>query len=302
MGEIAFLFPGQGSQHAGMGAGLLADSEVAQLADRCSGSAGVDLGHLLADADDEELKLTANAQPALLFMGVALAMLLARAGVRPHAAAGHSVGEYTALCVADALSPEEAVRTVAARGRAMAAAAPLGTTSMTAVLGLSRGAVDAALAGVPEVWPANFNTPTQTVIGGTGAGLEMAADRLREAGARRVLPLNVAAAFHTPLMAPAGAHLRAALDSVAWRRPRVPVVANLTAEVYPDVAAIAPTLERQLSSPVRWAECVRGLVELGCDTFYEVGPRRALTGMMRELAPGAAATAVSSPEAVQQLH
>ena len=293
----AFLFPGQGSQHAGMGADVLEDPEVARLADRCADAAGIDLRRLLTEADDDELRLTTNAQPVLLFMGVALARLLGCQGVRPSAAAGHSVGEYTALCVAGALGPEEAVRLIVARGRAMADASPPGTSSMAAVLGLAPDAVRDVLAGLTDVWPANYNTPNQVVVGGTMAALERAAERLREAGARRVLPLNVAAAFHTPLMEPAGAVLRRALDAVDWRAPEVPVVANLTAEPYAAAGEIPATLERQLSSPVRWADCVARLSDLGCDRFVEVGPKRALTGMMRELAPTAGRATVSDPEA-----
>ena len=284
-----------------MGAELLEDREIAELADRCSQHAGIDLRRLLVEADDDELKLTTNAQPALLFMGLALARLLERRGVRPRAAAGHSVGEYTALCAVGALSPEAAVRAVTERGRAMAEAAPPGTSSMSAVLGLRAEDLESALIGVPDVWPANYNTPTQTVIGGTMLGLQRAAERLQQAGARRVLPLNVAAAFHTPLMEPAGTALRSTLDLISWRPAAVPVVANLTAEPYRDAAAIPAGLERQLSSPVRWADSVRRLAELGCDCFVEAGPKRALTGMMRELLPETRAAAVSTPRAAAEL-
>jgi [acyl-carrier-protein] S-malonyltransferase len=298
---IAFVFPGQGSQVSGMGAELLEDPEVGELADRCGEEAGVDLRHLLTEADEDELRLTVNAQPALLFVGVALARLLARREIHPTAAAGHSVGEYTALCVTGALTPEAAVKAVVERGRAMAEAAPPGTSSMAAVLGLDGPAVEEALIGVPDVWPANYNTPTQTVVGGTRLGLERATERLREAGARRVVPLNVAAAFHTPLMEPAGTALRSTLDMLEWRRPAVPLLANFNAERYTDPATIPIVLERQLSSPVRWADCVWGLRELGCDTFWELGPKRALTGMMKELVPQATALAVPGPNAVEQL-
>jgi [acyl-carrier-protein] S-malonyltransferase len=284
-----------------MGAELLEDPEIADLAARCSQAAGTDLARLLTEAGDDELRLTTNAQPALLFMGVGLARLLARRGLRPAAVAGHSVGEYTALCVAGAVEPEAAVRTVVERARAMAEAAPPGTSSMTAVLGLDSQAVETALIGVPDVWPANYNTPTQTVIAGTMLGLQRASERLSEAGARRLVPLNVAAAFHTPLMQPAGAALRGALDVAGWRQPEVPVVANLTAEPYRDAAGTPAALERQLSSPVRWADCVRRLVELGCERFVEVGPKRALTSMMRELAPGCEAWPASGPRAVEAL-
>ena len=285
----------------GMGNELLQDPHVSELADRCSAVAGIDLHRLLTEADDEELRLTTNAQPTLLFVGVALSMLLQREGIRPHAAAGHSVGEYTALCVSGALSPEQAVSTVVERGKAMAEAAPPGTSSMTAVLGLDPERVEAALIGLAGVWPANYNTPTQTVIGGTLPGLEEANARLKERGARRVVPLNVAAAFHTPLMEPAGGVLRGTLDTVGWRAPTMPVIANLSAAPYGDADPIPAILERQLSSPVRWADGVRGLVKLGCDCFIEVGPKRALTGMMRELVPGAAAYSVSTPEAARAL-
>lgn len=299
--KIAFLFPGQGSQHSGMGSALLRDAEISELCDRCGEHARIDLRRLLTEAGDDELRLTQNAQPSLLFMGVALARLLARRGIEPAAAAGHSVGEYTALCVAGAIEPEAATRAVAERGTAMAEAAPPGTTSMIAVLGLSAEQIETALIGIPDVWAANFNTPTQVVVGGTLLGLERATTCLQESGARRVLPLNVAAAFHTRLVASAGDHLRGALAVIDWRLPRVPVVANLTAEPYFDASAIPMALERQLSSPVRWAEGVRRLSKLGCDAFLELGPRRALTGMMRELAPGAFAAAVGTPQAVAEL-
>jgi [acyl-carrier-protein] S-malonyltransferase len=296
--KLAFLYPGQGSQHAGMGVDLLTDPEVSDLCDRCSSATGVDLRHLLTTATDDELRLTQNAQPALTFMGIGLTLLLARAGHRPEAAAGHSVGEYGALAAAGAVKPAHVIEAVTERGRAMAEAAPAGTSSMSAVLGLDAAAVEAALAGMDDAWPANYNTPTQTVIAGTMAGLETATKRLQEAGAKRVIPLNVSAAFHTPLMAPAAERLRAALDRIDWRAPRLPVMANLTGRPHQPGDRIPHVMEMQLRSPVRWAACVEALVDAGCDTFVEVGPKKALTGMMRELAPGRKALAVGTPAAV----
>ncbi len=249
MARVAFLFPGQGSQHGGMGVELLTDPEVSDLCDRCSNAAGVDLRHLLSAADDDQLRLTQNAQPALTFMGLALT----------------------------------------------------GTSSMSAVLGLDSQAVEVALAGMNDAWPANYNTPTQTVIAGTTAGLEAAAKRLQEAGAKRVIPLNVSAAFHTPLMAPAAERLRTALDRIEWRSPRVPVMANLTGRPHQGGDRIPHVLEMQLRSPVRWAACVAALMEMDCNVFIEVGPKRALTGMMRELAPGRLAVAVATPGAARDL-
>ena len=301
MPKVAFLFPGQGSQTPGMGAELLTDPEIAELCERCSNGSGVDLRHLLIGADDDELRLTQNAQPALCFMGVALAMLLKRRGIEPAATAGHSVGEYAALAAGGAVGASQVIKAVVERGRAMAEAIPAGTSSMAAVLGLDSQAVEVALAGMNDAWPANYNTTTQTVIAGTTAGLEVAGRRLQEAGAKRVIPLNVSAAFHTPLMAPAAERLRAALDRIEWRSPRVPVMANLTGRQHQGGDRIPHVLEMQLRSPVRWAACVGALVEMGCDTFVEVGPKRALTGMMRELAPGTNVVAVGTPAGVQEL-
>jgi [acyl-carrier-protein] S-malonyltransferase len=283
-----------------MGADLLTDPEVSDLCDRCSTATGVDLRHLLTTATDDELRLTQNAQPALTFMGIGLTLLLARAGHRPGGAAGHSVGEYGALAAAGAVEPAQVINAVTERGKAMAEAAPAGQGSMSAVLGLDAAAVEAALTGMDDAWPANYNTPTQTVIAGTTAGLEAATRRLQEAGAKRVIPLNVSAAFHTPLMAPAAERLRAALDRIEWRSPRLPVMANLTGRPHQQGDRIPHVMEMQLRSPVRWAACVEALVDAGCDTFVEVGPKRALTGMMKELAPGKKAVAVATPAAVSE--
>lgn len=301
MPKIAFVFPGQGSQHSGMGTELLADPEIAELCESCSQASDIDLRRLVTSADDEELKLTQNAQPALCFVGLGLTLLLRRRGIEPVAAAGHSVGEYAALAASGAIGAPQVIKAVVERGRAMAEALPAGTSSMAAVLGLDALAVEAALVGIEDVWPANYNTPSQTVIAGTVAGLKMATEKLQAAGAKRIVPLNVSAGFHTPLMAPAAERLRAALDHIEWRSPRIPVMANLTGREHQGGDRIPHVMEMQLRSPVHWAACVQSLVDLGCDMFVEVGPKRALTGMMRELAPGAAAVAVGTPSATAEL-
>jgi len=299
--HIAFVYPGQGSQQPGMGRELLEDGEISALCDQCASFADVDLRRLLTTADDDELRLTQNAQPALCFVGVALTVLLGRRGIEPAASAGHSVGEYAALAAGGSVDAPRVIKAVVERGRAMAEAAPAGTSSMAAVLGLDATAVEAALEGVENAWPANYNTPSQTVVAGTTAGLEAATKRLLEAGAKRVVALNVSAAFHTPLMAPAAERLRAALDRIEWRTPRVTVMANLTGRPHQGGDQIPHVMEMQLRSPVRWAACVAALLEAGCDTFVEVGPKRALTGMMRELAPGKTAAAAGTPTAVAEL-
>ncbi len=295
------MFPGQGSQQPGMGTELLEDDEISALCDQCASFADVDLRRLLTIAGDDELRLTQNAQPVLCFVGVALTLLLRRRGIEPAAAAGHSVGEYAALAAGGSVDATRVIKAVVERGKAMAEAAPAGTSSMAAVLGLDATAVEAALQGVENAWPANYNTPTQTVVAGTTAGLEAATKRLQHAGAKRVVPLNVSAAFHTPLMAPAAERLSAALQRIEWRAPRVTVMANLTGRPHQGGDRIAHVMEMQLRSPVRWAACVAALLEAGCDTFIEVGPKRALTGMMRELAPGKTAVAVGTPPAVADL-
>ena len=301
MAKVAFLFPGQGSQQPGMGEELLEDEEIAALCERCSSEAGVNMRRLLTTADEDELRLTQNAQPALCFTGVALTLLMHRRGIEPAAAAGHSVGEYAALAAGGALTAPQVIKAVVERGKAMAEAAPAGTSSMAAVLGLDPDAVGRALAGIEDAWPANFNTPTQTVIAGTTAGLEAATQRLQQAGAKRVIPLNVSAAFHSPLMAPAAERLRQVLDSIEWRAPRVPVMANLTGRPHQGGDRIPHVMEMQLRSPVRWSSCVESLVEVGCDHFVELGPKRALVGMMRELAPGRAAVAAGTPSGVRDI-
>ena len=282
-----------------MGADLLRDPELADLCARCSTE--TDLRRLLTEADEEELRLTQNAQPALCFMGIGLTHLLRRAGFEPAAAAGHSVGEYAALVAGGALSPEEAIYAVVHRGRAMAEAVPAGETSMAAVLGLAPEAIAEALAGIADCWPANYNTPTQTVIGGSLAALDAAARALVAAGARKVVRLNVSAAFHTPFVAPAADRLREVVGHLAWTDTTLPVAANLTGAPYPRGANFAQVLEQQLKSPVRWSECVRSLLELGVTDFVEVGPGRALRGMMKELAPGSGAHPAGTPEAISEL-
>jgi [acyl-carrier-protein] S-malonyltransferase len=282
-----------------MGADLLQDQGLADLCDRCAAAAGLDLRRLLTEADEHELRLTQNAQPALTFTGIGLAALVRRRGIEPAAAAGHSVGEYAALAVAGALPPEDALRAVVERGRAMAEAVPAGTSTMAAVLGLEPAGVAEVLKDLHDVWPANFNTPSQTVIAGTLAGVESASERLRTAGARRVIPLSVSAAFHTPLMRPAAERLREVLQGLRWSQPTLPVVANLNAEPYGDPHQFPDLLERQLYSPVRWSDCVLALRGLGAEGYLELGPKRALTGMLRELAPDAPAFSVADAESAR---
>jgi [acyl-carrier-protein] S-malonyltransferase len=289
MAKLAFIFPGQGSQAAGMGKDLHdAFPEARAVFEQVDAALGERLSDLCFLGPEEKLKLTANTQPAILAVSAAAAAVLARAGVAPDLVAGHSLGEYSALVAAGALTAAEAARVVRARGTFMQEAVPAGKGAMAAVLGLEPervrqvcAAVEAQTGGV--VSPANYNEPAQTVIAGDAAAVEAAGVRLKEAGAKRVLPLPVSAPFHCALMAPVKPRLESVLAGVAWRRPRVPVVTNVEARANSEAARTAPLLVEQVTAPVRWIECVQELVRLGATRLVEVGPGKVLSGLARRI-------------------
>ena len=280
-----------------MGAELLLDSEVAELCDRCSSAADIDLRRLLTTADDDELRLTQNAQPALCFVGLGLTVLLRRRGIEPVAAAGHSVGEYTALVASGGLPWQEALKLVRERGMAMAEASSE-AQGMSAVLGLDAAAVEAAIDGVPgTVVVANHNAPGQLVISGERVSIVAAGERLKAAGAKRVIPLTVAGAFHSPLMAAASERLGAALD----RAPLVdgrPQAFNVDGAIRTAADQVRGALRAQLTSAVHWTDCVRSLLELGVDRFLELGSGTTLTAMGKRIAPAAGWASMARPEAL----
>jgi [acyl-carrier-protein] S-malonyltransferase len=283
----ALVFPGQASQRPGAGRPFLGTphwSLVAELSD----AAGRDVAHLLLDADAEELRATDAAQLSV-FAASLLALQLV--DVEPVVVAGHSLGEYTALVAAGVLTVAEGARLVAERGAAMRAAADAAPGTMAAVLGLDPEAVASACATVDGCWPANDNAPLHVVVSGTVDGVAAATPVLKEAGARRVLPLEVGGAFHTPLMAPARPRLEAALDAAAYQEARVPVLSNVTAR--PHDGAFATRLSEQLTAPVRWRESVAAL---DVDEVVEVGPGGVLTGLVKRIRPDLATRSVSTPE------
>jgi [acyl-carrier-protein] S-malonyltransferase len=262
---------------------------------------GVDLESALS-GDDERLRPTNIAQPALLLVESALRSALPH-DLRVIAVAGHSVGEYAAAVAAGALQPAEAMRLVIERGRAMAA---MHDGTMCALIGIDLDAASAVCeeaqrASGEVVVVANHNAPGQLVISGTRAGIDAATTLALARGARRAIPLNVSGAFHSPLMASAASRFSVSLDSVAIADPDPPVVCNVDARAVHIAAELRDRLREQLTAPVRWIECVQRLVDLGADALIEVGPGSVLSGLARRIAPGVPAVAVNTPEAAAHL-
>ncbi|MEI6223870.1 MAG: ACP S-malonyltransferase [Deltaproteobacteria bacterium] len=306
MSKLAFIFPGQGSQAAGMGKALHdAFPEARAVFDAVDEALGEKLSTLCFEGPDEALKLTANTQPSILTVSSAAAAVLAARGIRPDLVAGHSLGEYSALVAAGALSAADAARSVRARGTFMQEAVPAGQGAMSAVLGLEPERVRAICESVQAatgkvVSPANYNEPNQTVIAGDAGAVAEAGLRLKEAGAKRVLPLPVSAPFHCALMAPVKARLEPVLRAVAWTEPAVPVVTNVEAKANRETARIVPLLVEQVTAPVRWIEIVQELGRLGVTRVVEVGPGTVLGGLVRRIEKGIEVHSVSDPASLDK--
>lgn len=296
---LAFVFPGQGSQKVGMGAELRAErpelfERHLALADRMSGLA---ISGFCLDGPLDELTRTEVAQPALFAVGLAVAEAAADAGVRPDYVAGHSLGEYTAAVVAGAISAEDGMRVVCQRGRLMARVQSERPGGMAAVIGLSIEEVErlceqASQAGLVSV--ANLNAPTQVVVSGEQPGVQRLIELAEEAGAKRALALQVGAAFHTELMVPVHEQLRGTIEDVSFVDPRTPLVAIHSGQVVQSADAMREALLAQITSPVRWVEVVQTLIRSGCRSFLELGPGRALIGLIRQIEPEAAIAAADS--------
>lgn len=289
MKKIAYLFPGQGSQAPGMGKDAAARSAAAAELFRAADSQlGFALSTMCFDGPEEELKKTENTQPALYVASAATLAVLAEGGLRPFAVAGHSLGEYTALHAAGVFDFATGLRLVRTRGEAFAAAGSIRPGAMSAVLGLAAEQVEEICAAASRdgevVVAANKNEPTQTVISGDPAAVARAGEALTAAKAKRVLPLPVSGAFHSPLVAPAGETMRAALAPLALASPSVIFVNNVDAAVLTDPAAIRESLVRQITGCVRWVETVEALVREGVEAFVEVGSGKVLSGLVRRIA------------------
>ncbi|MFQ5839712.1 MAG: ACP S-malonyltransferase [Candidatus Methylomirabilales bacterium] len=288
MGDgLGLVFPGQGSQYVGMGSDLSsAFPEVGRLFNEAAAVTGVDLRRLCMEGPAAELQMTVNTQPAILTVSTMVWALLTARGVKPDLVAGHSLGEYSALVAAEAISFRDAIRVVRRRAELMQGAAEVGVGAMAAVVGLSlediaRVCEDTAGDGVLEV--ANVNCPGQVVIAGHTEAIERASILAKQRGAKRVQPLPVSGPFHCRLMAPATKELASLLDQVDIRDPMVPVVANVDADLKRDRASVVAALVRQLSAPVRWEAVIRRMVAEGVRTFIEVGPGRVLSGLIKRI-------------------
>ena len=300
--SVAFLFPGQGSQAPGMGLDWAEPVDGGRdLYGWASSCLGWDLTETLRSASPDELRQTYIAQPAIFCVSIAALQALERAGVRPDYVAGHSLGEFAALVAAGSLSFEAGLTLVARRAEAMQRAADANPGSMSAVLGLSVEGVELAVAkarGEDVLAVANDNAPGNVVVSGSWPALERLPAAARELGAKRVVPLNVGGAFHSPLMAPAAEEFRQHLASAPLSAPSVPVVANATAEPHTSVEELRELLARQLTGPVRWTESVRRLVDLGVDTFVEVGPGTVLAGLVKRIVEGVRVLSAGNAAAV----
>jgi len=296
---IAFLFPGQGSQAVGMGKAFHDASAAARAVfEDANAALGFDLRRVMFEGPEAELALTANTQPAILTASVAAAAACAERGLTPALAGGHSLGEYSALVTAGALSLRDAAQIVRKRGEFMQDAVPVGTGAMAAIMGLALDAVeavvrDAAQGQVVEV--ANVNSTQQIVIAGDRPAVERAVALAAERGGRKSVLLPVSAPFHCSLMKPAAERLAQTMASVAVADPRIPVVRNADASVTRNAGDVVPLLLRQVASPVRWTECVQRLAAEGATAFVEVGPGRVLTALTKRIVEDARGFAVEDP-------
>lgn len=290
MSRFAFVFPGQGSQYVGMGKELAATfPEAKAVFDAADDALGEKLSTLCFEGPEDQLKLTANTQPAILTVSIAAHAVVAKRLGAPAFVAGHSLGEYSALVAVGAMGLADAVRAVRARGTFMQEAVPAGVGAMAAVLGLPAEKVQAICQEAAQgevVAPANYNEPTQTVIAGHAAAVERASAALKAAGAKRVLPLPVSAPFHCALMQPVVPRLDAVLSQVTFKAPAAPVITNVEAAPNADPARTKALLLQQVTGSVRWVECVQTLEREGVTRAYELGPGKVLCGLIKRIASG----------------
>lgn len=306
LGKTAFIFPGQGAQSVGMGKdaydAVPSARDLFRIADE---QLGFSLSSIIFNGPEEELKQTANTQPALLATSAVYLEAIRGKGIEPDYVAGHSLGEYSALVCAGVLSFEEAVSIVRARGEYMEAAVPGGQGAMAAVLGADREALSGLCKKVTAeghvVELANMNCPGQIVISGSASGVAAVAERVKEAGGKRAIPLEVSGPFHSSMMKEAAEQLAGKLEAASFNTPSVPVVANVTARPVEDAAAIRSLLIEQVYSPVLWQDSVEWMISQGVDTFVEIGPGSVLSGLIKKIDRSVQVINVNSLESVSLL-
>ena len=283
MSRIAFIFPGQGAQVCGMGQDFYEQTETGKkIFDKASGLLGFSMPELCFEKNDR-LDITEYTQAAMVTAGIAMMRVLEEKGIKPDVAAGLSLGEYCALAAAGVMSDEDAICTVRQRGILMQEAVPVGEGAMAAILALDAAAIEAVTGAMEGVWIANYNCPGQIVMSGKKAAVEEACEKLKAAGAKRALLLNVSGPFHSGMLTVAGEKLAQVLADVEIYTPRIPYVANVNAQFVTTAEPVKDLLTRQVSSSVRWQQSVEAMINDGVDTFIEIGPGRTLAGFMKKI-------------------
>lgn len=283
MSRIAFIFPGQGAQVCGMGKDFYEQTETGKkVFDKASELLGFSMPELCFEENDR-LDITEYTQAAMVTTSIAMMKVLEERGIRPDVTAGLSLGEYCSLAAAGVMSEEDAIRTVRQRGILMQEAVPVGEGAMAAILALDASAIEEVTGAMEGVWIANYNCPGQIVISGEKAAVEEACEKLKAAGAKRAVMLNVSGPFHSGMLTGAGGKLGQVLEQVEIHEPRIPYVANVTAQYVTEAAQVKELLTRQVSSSVRWQQSVEAMIMDGVDTFIEIGPGKTLAGFMKKI-------------------